>query len=49
MKDWILFIVELSLMVFLFWVAHTMEKGTANSGVIFVLFLILFDLKKWRK
>lgn len=49
MKDWILFIVELSLMVFWFWVAHTMEKGTENSGVIFILFLIFWELKTWRK
>ena len=32
-------------MVFWLWVAHTMEKETANSGVIFILFLILWEMK----
>lgn len=44
MRSWILLIIDLAWITFLLWGAFAMEKGTANSGVIFAILLIYWQL-----
>lgn len=44
MRSWILLILDLAWTTFLVWCAFAMEEGTANSGVIFAIFLIYWIL-----
>lgn len=45
MKDWVCFILTISWVIFCLWSAISLEKNAVNSGVIFMLCLIWFEIK----